>query len=116
MSTRRRVNGYEVPYPKDDQGRNLCRGCGVVVKRPRIHWCSDACVEAHKLRTDPSYVRQKVWERDKGVCAMCGGECDLSNMRTLCICCHRRVTRELASRRARAKLPNPQLDLLKEIA
>jgi|ERR1039458_701179 hypothetical protein len=29
-----------------------------------------------------------------------GGECDLSNFRTLCIPCHRKVTRELHGRRA----------------
>ena len=86
-----------------------------------------------KLRTNPGYLREQVFARDRGVCAACGaateqlrkdkrkldyrarkqfekdwgtrrhlwdadhvvpvaaggGECDLSNMRTLCLLCHR---------------------------
>jgi 5-methylcytosine-specific restriction endonuclease McrA len=98
------------------------------------------------LRTDPGYLREKVFERDKGVCAHCGidtvklrrdmrkldyaarreflkkwklregsrkslwdadhvipvaeggGQCDLSNMRTLCLMCHLTVTSALRER------------------
>ena len=32
-----------------------------------------------------------------------GGECDLSNYRTLCLPCHKQETRELAQRRAKRK-------------
>ena len=101
-----------------------------------------------KLRTDPSYLRDLVFERDGGICARCGvdcaaellklkvsrgrkrldawsqwglkpgqrsslwdadhiapvveggGECDLENIRTLCIRCHREVTAELRQRRS----------------
>ncbi len=107
-----------------------------------------------KLRTDPGYLREQVFLRDRGVCAACrvdtemlrrdkrkldyaarrrferdwgvtgqsrrslwdadhilpvcegGGECDLSNIRTLCLKCHRITTAEL--RRRRKKLPAPQ--------
>ncbi len=128
-------------------GNPLCRWCRdeVVAKRRRT-FCSDACVHAWKLRTDPAYLREKVFERDKGVCAQCGvdtaalrrdmrkldyaarrqflklwrlregsrkslwdadhvvpvaeggGQCDLSNMRTLCLLCHREATAALRKR------------------
>jgi 5-methylcytosine-specific restriction endonuclease McrA len=94
------------------------------------------------LRTDPGYLRESVFRRDRGVCALCaldtvaewnhlrrmrrdrrmvalrawgvtgrsrqslwdadhivpvaegGGECDLANIRTLCLRCHKQVTAE----------------------
>jgi 5-methylcytosine-specific restriction protein A len=128
-------------------GKPLCRWCRneVTAKRRRT-FCSDDCVHAWKLRTDPAYLRDKVFERDKGVCAQCGvdtvalrrdmrkldyaarrqflkqwrlregsrkslwdadhvvpvaeggGQCDLSNMRTLCLLCHREATAALRKR------------------
>ncbi len=110
----------------------------------RFTFCSDQCVHEWRLRTDPGYLREQVFRRDKGVCALCGlnteqlrkekrkldyaarrkfdeewgrnrrhywdadhvvpvaeggGECDLSNMRTLCLKCHRVATSELRARR-----------------
>ena len=101
-----------------------------------------------KLRTDPGYLRDQVFARDRGVCAICrvdtsaayielrrsrgthrlrllerwglkklsrktlwdadhilpvvkgGGECDLDNIRTLCLVCHRQATLELRARMA----------------
>jgi 5-methylcytosine-specific restriction endonuclease McrA len=103
-------------------------------------------VHEWKLRTDPGYLREKVFERDRGVCAQCGvdttgirrdvrkldyaarrrffrdwglregsrkslwdadhivpvaeggGQCDLTNMRTLCLRCHREATAALRQR------------------
>jgi 5-methylcytosine-specific restriction endonuclease McrA len=103
-------------------------------------------VHEWKLRTDPGYLREHVFARDKGVCAQCGadtialrrdlrkldfaarrrflkewklkdgsrkslwdadhivpvaeggGQCDLSNMRTLCLKCHARATAALRER------------------
>lgn len=99
-----------------------------------------------KLRTDTGYLRERVFARDRGVCAQCGvdtvalqrdkrkldyaarrqflkrwkltensrkslwdadhvvpvaeggGQCDLSNMRTLCLLCHREATAALRER------------------
>jgi len=149
-STRRASKGGWVStrsLPQGPNGRALCRWCGLEVPRGRRTFCSPYCVDAWRLRTDPAYLREKVFERDRGICAACGvdtqglrkkfrkldyrarrdflkqwrlkegwrrslwdadhiipvaeggGECDLTNMRTLCLKCHRRATAELRLRR-----------------
>jgi len=130
-------------------GRPLCRWCNLEVPPRRFTFCSEYCVNEWRLRTDPGYLREQVFVRDRGVCAICridthaayaelkrsrgafrlklldrwglkrisrktlwdadhivpvvegGGECDLANIRTLCLVCHRRVTIELRNRRGR---------------
>ena len=126
--------------PKGPNGRCLCRWCSLEVPAGRYTFCSEWCVEEWKLRSDPHHLRERVFERDRGICSICGldcmaewghirrlrgvarvrvlaswglrgrkslwdadhivavaeggGECDLSNMRTLCLKCHRRRTAE----------------------
>lgn len=53
-------------------GRRLCMWCGQEVPKRRRTFCSPECVHEWRLRSDPSYLRFKVWERDRGVCARCG--------------------------------------------
>lgn len=132
-------------------GRALCRWCSLEVPKGRQTFCSGFCVHEWKLRTDPGYLRDKVFERDRGVCAQCGtdcnaewnrirrlpagrrvvalrdwgikprtrkslwdadhmvpvceggGECDLENLRTLCLRCHRAATAGLRARRTGEK-------------
>lgn len=129
-------------------GRTLCRWCSLEVPAGRRTFCSDWCVNEWRLRTDPGYLREQVFARDRGVCSTCGadtvaewnrirrirgarklealaawgltsrfrsslwdadhivpvaeggGECDLDNIRTLCLKCHRKATAELRARRA----------------
>ncbi len=149
MSTQRTMPGGWVDrssLPKGPNGRNLCRWCNLEVPKGRQTFCSDWCVDEWKLRTDPGYLREKVFERDRGICAVCGtdceaawlhlrrlrgsarlkaknewrpgsrkslwdadhivpvveggGECDLANLRTLCLKCHRAATAELRERQA----------------
>lgn len=169
---------------RDADGHVVCScGCGRRPPKGRRRWFSAECVNGWRARNDPSFVRQKVFERDKGICAICGcdsaveyrrwkeqmkeadrlagwflkvwrlpkscqhdwrllrlerrrimdrwkppgawtdgrrtswdadhivpvveggGQCDLSNYRTLCHPCHKRVTAELAARRAAARRP-----------
>src|SRR5215468_5090538 len=52
-------------------GRALCRWCNLEVPEGRRTFCSDWCVHEWRLRTDPGYLRDQVFERDKGVCAAC---------------------------------------------
>jgi 5-methylcytosine-specific restriction protein A len=128
--------------PRGPNGRNLCRRCQKEVPAGRFTFCSDGCVHEWRLRTDPVYLREQVFLRDRGICAQCGvntealrkqkrkldysarkkfekewgrrrnlwdadhtvpvaeggGECDLNNMRTLCLKCHTRNTRALLQR------------------
>ena len=137
---------------KGPNGRSLCRWCNLEVPKGRLTFCSNWCVEEWRLRTDPGFIREKVLQRDRGVCAECGvdclaawghlkrlrgasrlkaladwsfragsgsrktlwdadhivpvveggGECDLANIRTLCLKCHRVVTAQLREKRLRA--------------
>ena len=132
--------------PRGANGRGICRWCSLEVPRGRYTFCSEFCVHEWKLRTQPAYLREKVFERDRGICARCGvdtvaaarklrysrgtsrasmllywglrsrsrkslwdadhitavieggGECDLANIRTLCLRCHRDTTLELIRR------------------
>ncbi len=143
-----RVDACELPAGPN--GRALCRWCNLEVPAGRRTFCSEWCVHEWRLRTDPAYVRERVFARDRGICAACGidtqaewrrirrlrgvsrrqammnwgiltsrrkslwdadhvipvveggGECDLDNLRTLCLKCHRRATDELRARRQRA--------------
>jgi hypothetical protein len=61
--------------PKGPNGRNLCRWCNLEVPKGRLTFCSDWCVEEWRLRTDPGYLREKVLQRDRGICARCGVDC-----------------------------------------
>jgi 5-methylcytosine-specific restriction endonuclease McrA len=126
----------------------LCRWCEMeILARRRRTFCSDYCVHQWRLRTDPGYLREQVFARDRGVCQAChadtmaifaalkrargsaraaglafygmkslssrrslwdadhirpvaegGGQCDLDNLRTLCVACHREATAELRRR------------------
>ena len=124
---------------KGPNGRSLCRWCNLEVPAGRRRtFCSEFCVNEWRLRSNPGYLRDQVFARDRGVCARCGidcvaewrrlkrlrgprrtlgwaewglkpgrrstlwdadhilpvaeggGECDLSNIRTLCVRCHQR--------------------------
>ena len=140
MSTRRTQPGGWVD--RRVYRRQPCRWCKGEVPKGRYTFCSNACVHEWKLRTDPGYLREQVFLRDRGVCAQCGldtevlrkdkrkldyaarrqfekhwgrrrhlwdadhivpvaeggGECDLANMRTLCLQCHRAATAALLKR------------------
>lgn len=156
MSTARAMTGGWVDrksIPRGPNGRGLCRWCALEVPRGRFTFCSDYCVHEWKLRSQPAYLREQVFLRDRGLCAACGvdtiaarrrlryargaqrlqlldfwkparrlrmslweadhivpvseggGECDLSNLRTLCLRCHRDATAQLRQRRRRTTLP-----------
>lgn len=182
MSYHRRLPPKHDTRPK---GERVCScGCGRLVPKGRQNWASNECVKEWKIRNDPGTASYYVFQRDKGICALCGantealkaaykkardeikikfpfrsapiddhdvdawtrynralremtaavhpkdfptstlrswweadhivpvceggGQCGLDGLRTLCCACHKRVTAELAGRRAKAKKPNDQ--------
>jgi 5-methylcytosine-specific restriction endonuclease McrA len=132
--------------PRGLNGRGICRWCELEVPPRRFTFCSSYCVHEWKMRTQPGYLREQVFLRDRGVCAGCsvdtlaalrqlkrsrgsnreslmlhwgmktrmrrslwdadhivpvvegGGECDLGNIQTLCLRCHRTATKMLRER------------------
>lgn len=61
----------ERPTGRGPNGRRRCRWCGNETAPPRRTFCSAACVDEWRIRSSAAYARQRVCERDKGVCALC---------------------------------------------
>ncbi|MCU1230612.1 MAG: endonuclease [Acidobacteria bacterium] len=51
--------------------RGPCRWCKGDVSGRRRTFCSDACVHEWRLRSSGSYLRECIFERDRGICAIC---------------------------------------------
>lgn len=66
------------PYdsPEDrrhrEDGRPICRWCGWPVPKGRRTWCSQTCIDEYLVRKNPGDARNRVFRRDRGVCAVCG--------------------------------------------
>lgn len=62
------------PRPRGPNERRLCRNCDREVPRGRGRtFCDDPeCVKEWSIKSNPSYARGLVRERDQGVCAFCG--------------------------------------------
>lgn len=130
---------------KDENNNILCRYCNNPVKPPRRTICSKECTHEILIRTNHKYLKNCVYQRDKGICSICnidtkniakecfndknnlikynisfkrkiykckwggglwdadhiipvvngGGSCGLENLRTLCIPCHKIITKTL---------------------
>lgn len=73
MSTNRYKRDH-VPMDQMERGpngRRLCRECRTEVTPPRLTFCSKECVDAYQVKTNAGFMRGKVYERDKGICALC---------------------------------------------
>jgi 5-methylcytosine-specific restriction enzyme A len=83
-------------------GTGQCRWCGRPVPKGRYTFCGEACVGEWKLRTDPGFLREKVFERDRGVCAICGVDTEAlrKNKRKLDYAARRRFEKEWGARRS----------------
>lgn len=140
--------------PTGPLGLPLCRWCQLeILAKRRRTFCSDFCVHQWRLRSDPGYLREMVYARDRGICGLCeadtvaifkalkrarggeraaglslygmrtmtsrrslwdadhiravaegGGQCDLDNLRTLCLPCHREVTSDLRRRLGKVQI------------
>lgn len=73
MSRQSRQRDIRPPYR--ETGR--CSWCGTRDLPPRRKtWCSQACVEAYQIRKGGADLRRIVYERDGGICAICGCDAD----------------------------------------
>jgi 5-methylcytosine-specific restriction enzyme A len=57
--------------PLNPDGYRACRYCKKSVKPPKRTFCSADCVHEYRIRSDGSYLRECVFARDQGVCAIC---------------------------------------------
>jgi 5-methylcytosine-specific restriction endonuclease McrA len=57
--------------PINAEGYRECRYCHKSVKPPKRSFCSNECVHEYRLRSDGTYLRLNVFERDHGICAIC---------------------------------------------
>lgn len=54
----------------------LCRLCNNELPGRRTSWCSDECSNAYYMATSSSHLRYIINQRDKGICAKCGLDCE----------------------------------------
>lgn len=73
------MDPYEGPFSRfrrpGEKNYKRCVQCGEPCPGRRTSYCSNACVHEWRLRTDPGYMRACVFDRDQGVCALCGRDC-----------------------------------------
>lgn len=70
-----RSKKFNEVFPKLDQGpcgEYYCRYCGAELEGRRTAWCSDLCNHKALVVCYPDNQRRAVYQRDKGVCAICG--------------------------------------------
>lgn len=90
-----------------ERDRGVCAACGLdcVAEFRRIRRLRGAA----RVRAGsewPMRGRKSLWDADHITpVAEGGGECDLSNMQTLCLKCHRARTAELRLRRKQRQIP-----------
>lgn len=53
-----------------------CRLCDGELSGRRTSWCSDECSDAYYILTSSSFLRVKIYARDKGICKKCGLDCE----------------------------------------
>lgn len=81
--------------PINNDGYRCCRYCGGSVIPPRRTFCSADCIHEYRLRSSGSYLRECVYLRDHGICAICGLD-----------------TKELAKTLSRMSPDDPARDIL----
>jgi 5-methylcytosine-specific restriction enzyme A len=60
-------------YIHPENGKPSCRWCKGRVDPPRQSWCGNpACLDAWFFRTRNDHFRATIFDRDHGICAVCG--------------------------------------------
>jgi 5-methylcytosine-specific restriction enzyme A len=63
------------PVRRDGAGYYLCRLCRQPCPQGERSWCSERCLREYLTISSGNYVRAKLLERDRGICALCGVDC-----------------------------------------
>ena len=63
-------NGRRLKYDASNPD-GVCRWCQGPVQLPRRTFCNDACVHEYLIRSNNRYMRECIWERDRGTCSAC---------------------------------------------
>ena len=80
MTTKRRESAKTW---RDENGNIVCScGCGRPPGKGRRTWHSQECVDRWMWANSPQFVREKLLERDKGVCAKCGADAERARERS----------------------------------
>lgn len=66
---------FPQPEGRGPNGRRFCRVCHEEVAPRRSSFCSDACVQTFLWAANWGFIRSRVLERDRGVCARCAVDC-----------------------------------------
>lgn len=78
MSKRRKItlkeSNKELRGKLGPNGFRLCRWCKKEVQPPRRTFCSDECIHEWRIRSNTNYLREHVYKRDLGVCALCNSD------------------------------------------
>lgn len=106
--------GMHDMYPSKLDGTCAC-GCGEKLTGRRTRWATPICVDEPLrlysiVKGDTTAIRAELYRMDAGACRMCGvisdewhadhivpvhkggGGCDIDNLQTLCIPCHKDKT------------------------
>jgi 5-methylcytosine-specific restriction enzyme A len=72
MSTTRKTATYTKQQARGTNGRGACLWCdGDILDATRSTFCGKQCAEEFYIRSRPNHARLRVFERDRGVCAIC---------------------------------------------
>lgn len=75
MSTRRRTDGvYSRKRPLGPNGERICYNCNGPLPKGKPFNCSSKCSEEWRCKTSPSHLRFVLFQRDKGICALCDSD------------------------------------------
>jgi 5-methylcytosine-specific restriction enzyme A len=102
-----RTNPAYLREQVEKRDRGVCAQCGLDTEalrkdKRKLDW------KARKQFEKDWGLRRHLWDADHIVpVAEGGGECDLSNMRTLCLKCHREATLALRARMSGSRRPQP---------
>ncbi len=67
------------PFRQDKFGYYLCRLCRKPCPEAERHWCSEECLSRYLLTSHGAYVRGQLFERDRGICSLCGVNAEQMN-------------------------------------